>query len=172
MLDFIPLTADTFYEFEQDILASEAIFPENIRESSEGYLEALQKENSLGLVARFQNRYVGNVVGFQPCTEACKELRLHEVHNDVDDLVYLFNIVTLPEFQNQGFGKKLLRAFLDTVKDAGFRKVGGHFRGNGSLKNFKVLGGKEMACFDNWFDTGESYTYCVICMEEESTQAY
>ena len=110
---------------------------------------------------------MGNVVGFRPCKDACETLKLHEVHESVEDLIYLFNIVTLPEFQNQGFGKKLLRAFLDAVKAAGFRKVGGHFRGNGSLKNFKLLGGKELGRFENWFDTGEAYTYCVVCVDGE-----
>lgn len=42
----------------------------------------------------------------------------------------------------------------------GFRKIGGHFRGNGSLANFKRMGGRELAAFDDWFGTGERYLYC------------
>jgi ribosomal protein S18 acetylase RimI-like enzyme len=159
MLDFVPLTAGNFSEFEHHIMASEEVFPENIRESAESYLEALQQEGSLGLVARLDSFYVGNVVGFSPDAEQCELLRLDRSHIAAADLLYLFNIVTLPAYQGRGFGRELLRRFLAQARAAGFRKVGGHFRGNGSLKNFKTLGGEELGCFEDWFGTGERYTY-------------
>jgi len=162
MLDFHPLTADNFLRFEADILRSEILFPEEIRESSEDYLRALRQEPSVGLVARFAADYVGNVVGFAPDDAQCRELRLGEVGVDRGGLVYLFNIVTLPDFQGQGVGRRLLGEFLAVAAARGFRRVGGHFRGNGSLANFKRLGGRELAGFDDWFGTGERYLYCEL----------
>jgi ribosomal protein S18 acetylase RimI-like enzyme len=164
VLEIAPLTPGNFPEFVEDILASEEIFPANLRESAEDYLEALKQERALGLVAHKASRYVGNVVGFQPTGEQCAILRLDEVQTGEADLIYLFNIVAMPEFQGQGLGRRLLQAFLCQAREAGFKKVGGHFRGNGSLKNFKTLGGEELAAFDDWFDTGERYTYCELAL--------
>ncbi|WP_186442926.1 GNAT family N-acetyltransferase [Desulfobotulus alkaliphilus] len=165
MLDFTALTADNFYDFEKEILSSEEVFPENIRESSESCLATLQSAGGMGLVAFFQGRYVGNVLGFQPLGEVFTDLKLHDVYGENSvNLIYLSNIVTLPEFQHQGFGRQLLKAFVNAAENAGFQKVGGHFRCNGSLKNFKALGGQELASFDNWYDTGETYTYCDLAL--------
>ena len=164
MLDFLPLTAQNFPEHEKDIMASEEIFPANIRETSEDYLEALQQERALGLLGRYGQNYLGNVVGFAPGGRLRTELRLDEVSPADGQLIYLFNIVTMPEFKGTGYGRRLLEAFLDEARQAGFCRVGGHFRGNGSLKNFKSLGGVELAGFDNWFDTGERYLYCELAL--------
>jgi ribosomal protein S18 acetylase RimI-like enzyme len=162
VLDFVPLTAKNFPQFEQDILTSEELFPVDIRESAESYLAALRQEHSLGVIARHHCLYVGNAVGFSPDAEQCEILRLDKVQTAATDLLYLFNIVTLPAYQGRGFGKELLRIFLDSARSAGFKKVGGHFRGNGSLKNFRCLGGEELGVFDDWFGTGERYTYCEL----------
>ncbi|WP_246052201.1 GNAT family N-acetyltransferase [Desulfobotulus mexicanus] len=165
MLDFTILTADNFHMFEKDILASEEIFPENIRESSESCLGTLESTGGMGLVAFFQDRYLGNALGFQPLGDVFTDLKLHEVYGEKRvNLIYLSNIVTLPEFQHKGFGRQLLKAFVDAAEKAGFNRVGGHFRCNGSLKNFKALGGQELASFDNWYDTGETYTYCDLAL--------
>lgn len=163
MLDFHPLTAANFPRFEEDILRSEAIFPENIRESGEDYLAALKRRRAMGLIARHGQAYVGNVVGFSPCRKQREELRLneHPAPNPVG-LIYLFNIVTMPDFQGRGCGRHLLEEFCRQARRRDFRKVGGHFRGNGSLKNFTALGGRPLAVCPDWFATGESYTYCEL----------
>lgn len=103
MLDFHPLTAANFPRFEEDILRSEAIFPENIRESGEDYLAALKRRRAMGLIARHGQAYVGNVVGFSPCRKQREELRLneHPAPNPVG-LIYLFNIVTMRTFRAGG----------------------------------------------------------------------
>lgn len=165
MLEFHPLTAANFPRFEEEILRSEAIFPENIRESGEDYLAALKRQRAVGLVARHGQAYVGNVVGFAPCREQRQVLRLNE-HSAPEDagLIYLFNIVTMPEFQGRGCGKHLLGEFCQRARQRGFHKVGGHFRGNGSLKNFTGLGGRPLAVCHDWFATGESYTYCELLL--------
>ncbi|MDH5299529.1 MAG: GNAT family N-acetyltransferase [Desulfobulbaceae bacterium] len=149
MLDFHPLTVENFRCFEEHILRSEAVFPEAIRESSADYLSALKRERSIGLVAHLAKDYVGNVVGYAPCPEQRRELRLSEAGAEKSGLVYLFNIVTLPDYQGQGLGRRLLGEFLEVARANGFRKVGGHFRGNGSLANFRRLGGRELAAFED-----------------------
>lgn len=167
MLEVSRLTAGNFPDYATEILASEEVFPVNIRESAEDYLEALRQERAVGLVAHIAMRYVGNAVGFHPIGRQVAILRLNEMKGKstpTTDLIYLFNIVAMPEFQGQGLGRELLQAFLGRAKEVGYTKVGGHFRGNGSLKNFKALGGEELAGFDNWFGTGERYTYCELTL--------
>jgi ribosomal protein S18 acetylase RimI-like enzyme len=161
VLEFVPLTLNNFHFYEPDIMASEEIFPEDIRETTEGYLEALAQERALGLIARLHDAYVGNALGFLPDARQCEILRLDPA-TAADDLLYLFNIVTLPAYQGRGFGKELLKIFLEKARDAGFKRVGGHFRGNGSLKNFRCLGGEQLGTFEDWFGTGERYTYCEL----------
>ena len=162
MLDYKDLTKENYRHLEPLVMASEEVFPENIRETSEAYFEALCQEGVQAFIAHCNGDYAGNVVGFPPCPIMQKELRLHEMEIDMDGLIYLFNIVAMPQFQGQGVGKQLLMRFLELSHAAGFSRVGGHFRGNGSLSNFARYGGETLATFDNWFDTGESYCYCEL----------
>lgn len=162
MLDFDLLTVANFPFFEADILRSEQLFPPDLRETSEDYQVALASSQALGLVARQGRVYVGNAVGFAPCPEQRTQLRLEHLRSSENELIYLFNIVTLPDFQNRGYGRQLLTEFCLQARLTGFRKVGGHFRGNGSLKNFTILGGRALATCPDWFATGECFTYCEL----------
>ena len=164
MVEFHCLTAKNYDHYEALIMASEEVFPENIRESSEAYREALSQDAVQAYIATCDGAYAGNVIGFSPCPVQQKQLRLLEMEISVDGLIYLFNIVAMPHFQGRGVGKGMLRYFLEQSHAAGFTRLGGHFRGNGSLNNFVKFGGEVLATFDNWFDTGESYCYCELVL--------
>lgn len=166
MLEFHPLTAANFQHYQPLVMASEEIFPENIRETPDAYLDALKQEGLQAYLVFCSGDYAGNVVGFLPGQKLQKELRFDEMKVSLDGLIYLFNIVALPAFQGQGIGKKMLRFFMEQSHAAGFRRLGGHFRGNGSLNNFTKFGGTILATFDNWFDTGECYCYCELSLAE------
>ncbi len=166
MPEFSLLSLANFSRFEADILRSEEIFPEEIRETGDDYRQVLAAAGSFGLIAHLEGAYAGNAVGYVPGVEARRELRLAEAGGVDRDLVYLFNIVTMPQFQGCGLGRRLLAAFFDVAAARGFRAVGGHFRGNGSLANFKRLGGRELAGFDDWFGTGERYVYCELDLDQ------
>ena len=162
MLEFRPLSLANFSACQQDILASEAVFPLEIRETAETYREALGQP---GLVAHMVYRngvYAGNVVGFSLGVEQARELRLNEIAISAEGMIYLFNIVAMPQMQGCGIGKRMLAHFLEQARLAGFERVGGHFRGNGSLQNFLGLGAKVLAEFEDWFGTGECYSYCEL----------
>ncbi|WP_303721023.1 GNAT family N-acetyltransferase [Malonomonas rubra] len=162
MFEFRRLTAENFCHYEYLVMASEEVFPEDIRETPETYLEALRQDGVQAFLAYFAGDYAGNVVGFSPCPVQQRILRLHELDTSLDGLIYLFNIVAMPQFQGCGVGRHLLKYFLSESREAGFIRVGGHFRGNGSLKNFTNRGGAVLAVFDDWFGTGESYSYCEL----------
>lgn len=162
MLKFTPLTRQNYCFFEECILLSEQLFPENIRETSESYRDALCQPGAVACIASVDGVYAGNVIGFNPTTDMQQLLRLHELDTELDELIYLFNIVSLPKFKGSGVGMGLLNQLLINSKRGGFSRVGGHFRGNGSLQNFTQCGGEILANFDNWFDTGETYSYCEL----------
>jgi len=161
-LEYIEFTFENFHLHEGDIMSSEEIFPEEIRETSENYRKALKQEGAIGLIARIDSAYVGNALGFSPSGEFHEALRMDEIATDTKELIYLYNIVTMPEFQSKGYGRELLDFFIKKTARSGFSKVGGHFRNNGSLKNFKNMGGDEVATFEDWFGTGEDYIYCEL----------
>ncbi|MDT8318136.1 MAG: GNAT family N-acetyltransferase [bacterium] len=161
-LEYMEFTSENFHLHEVDIMSSEEIFPEEIRETSENYLNALKQHGAIGLIARLDSAYVGNVIGFSPSGEFHEALRMDEVATDTKGLIYLYNIVTMPEFRAKGYGRELLDFFIKKTARSGFSRVGGHFRNNGSLKNFKNMGGDEVALFEDWFGTGEDYIYCEL----------
>ncbi len=162
MLEYRTLRAENFHEHEAEILASEEIFPPEIRETAATYRAALNQQGVQAYLAYFQGRYAGNVVGFKPCAGQRVELRLDEINIQPEGLIYLFNIVALPQVQGRGIGRQMLAHFLQCSRQAGFVRVGGHFRGNGSLKNFLDQGAEVLAVFDDWFGTGEAYSYCEL----------
>ena len=164
MLEFRPLTLKNFARHQAEILASEAIFPLEIRETVATYRAALGQPGLVAHLVYRQGVYAGNVVGFSPCPVQRAQLRLDEIDVPCDGLLYLFNIVAMPEMQGCGIGKRMLAHFLDCARQAGFDRVGGHFRGNGSLKNFTDLGAEVVAIFADWFDTGEDYNYCELSL--------
>ncbi len=165
MISFARLTTENYPHYETQIMTSEELFPEDIRETSEAYLDALNREGVHAFVAFCGQEYAGNVVGFPLCPEQSRILRFDEIDICHKGLIYLFNIVAMPDFSGGGAGKSLLRQFLSSARDAGFSRVGGHFRGNGSLHNFLKAGGRILGTFDNWFGTGETYTYCEVDLE-------
>lgn len=120
------------------------------------------------MVALYDGRYVGNIIGFCPLTNDRQTLCLHQVMATLGSkLIYLFNIVVDFEFQSLGLGRRLLRHFLSLAKVAGYQKVGGHFRGNRSEKNFKILGAQNLGLFEDWFGSAERFTYYELSMETQ-----
>lgn len=162
MVEFLPLTATNFHCYQASIMATEELFPEEIREQPEDYLAALGQQGAQAFVALCGGKYAGNVVGFPPCEVQRQVLRFDEVDTCLNGLIYLFNIASLPDFQGQGLGRMMLGHFAESAYRAGFCKIGGHFRPNGSLENITRLGAEVLTTFDNWFETGESYAYCEL----------
>lgn len=171
MLVYKSLCLENFHQYERDILASEEVFPPEIRETAETYRAALAQKEVQAYLAFLSGRYAGNVIGFSPCPVQQQELRLHEVQTCPEGLIYLFNIVALPEMQGCGLGQKMLAHFLEASRAAGFQRVGGHFRDNRSLKNFLRIGADVLHWFDDWFGTGEAYAYCELYLDERTVSA-
>ncbi len=162
MIRVIRLTADNYPHHETQIMGSEELFSEDIRETTEAYLDALNRDRVQAFVAFCGHEYAGNVVGFPLCSEQSRILRFDEIDICHEGLIYLFNIVAMPAFSGIGAGKSLLHQFLTSAWKAGFDRAGGHFRGNGSLSNFLKIGGQVLGTFDDWFETGETYSYCEV----------
>lgn len=147
------------------ILRSEEVFPADLRETAESCREALGRDRGFGLALYDSDDYAGNAIGFGIAGPAYRDLGLDAFRPMDTSVVYLFNIVTLPEFRGRGHGKRLLAEFCDRAAMEGFTTLAGHFRDNGSLKNFLEIGGVELGRVEDWFGTGETYAYCERALE-------
>jgi ribosomal protein S18 acetylase RimI-like enzyme len=79
-------------------------------------------------------------------------------------MIYMFNFVIEPEYQNKGYGSQLLKEFIKSAKEKGYKKLLGHFRQNSSLHLVKKLGAKEKKTYKNWCKTKENYTLCELVL--------
>lgn len=170
MFEFSLLTRQNFPRYLSDLISSENLFPENIRETPESLYDAVACPGSLAYVVHCRGDYAGNIIGFPPSATHLQLLRLDDLEGSRDQLLYLFNIVTMPQFQGQGLGRRMLSHFIAAGTQEGFQRVGGHFRGNASIKNFLALGGQVLASFDDWFETGETYDYCELILPLEERE--
>lgn len=165
MLRFERFTQVNLEDYLPSILRSEAVFPPDLRETADTCREALGRDRAFGLALYDSGDYAGNAIGFGIAGPAYRDLGLDAFRPMDTSVVYLFNIVTMPEFRGRGLGKRLLSEFCDQAAMEGFTTLAGHFRDNGSLKNFLEIGGVELGRVEDWFGTGETYAYCERALE-------
>lgn len=105
-LRLVELTLDNYRLFLPRILDSERLFPEAIRLDEGQLCRVLGGERSIAYLAFHQERYAGNALALSPTDEDVAELELLGV-TPRNGLLYLYNLVVLPEFQRHGFGPAL-----------------------------------------------------------------
>ena len=142
------------------IAALESIYPEELRSERDDILEMLSLEGSVAYAALSDGAVAGAVYGFAPDKEKIEDYFLSDIVRPGD--IYLESITVGPSLQGQGMGLSLIRAFADGAREAGYRRIVGHFRRNGSLALAKKIGGTEVRTECDWFGTGEEFVCCVI----------
>jgi len=162
-LEFKNLTLENLASYEQEILASEQLFHENLREDSESIRETAECRGYIGFVALLGGKYIGNIQGFCPTQEDIDEMELLGVKED-PEAIYIGNFVINPEHQGRGYGSQLLTEMIRSARDARFRRLEGHFRNGASVHIVKKAGAEEIETHDDWFKTGEPYTHCRIAL--------
>ena len=73
--------------------------------------------------------------------------------------IYCYSNTVLPKFQWKGFGSILKAHWLGILKQMGALTVIGHARPGSSLAINKKFGADLGPVFDDWYGTGESYTF-------------
>lgn len=142
------------------IAALELIYPENLRSDRDDIAEMLSLEGSVAFAALSDGIVAGAVFGFPPDEEKVEDYFLSDIVRPGD--IYLESITVGEALQGQGMGLRLIRAFADGAREAGYRRIVGHFRRNGSLALAKKIGGAEVRIERDWFGTGEEFVCCVI----------
>jgi len=163
MLKFEDLTSTNWLKYEKFVLHSEIVFQKPIRNSSEEYLKVISLENSICKIALLDSKYIGNIIGFCPTKKDILEEGLKDVKED-HNMIYMFNFVIEPEYQNKGYGSQLLNEFIKSAKEKKYKKLLGHFRPNSSLYLLKKLGAEEKKTYKNWWKTKEDYTLCKLML--------
>lgn len=161
VLEFRNLTLENLAQYELEILESELVFHEDLREDSESVRETMACRGYMGKLAILDGKYIGNAQGFSPMQADIDEMELKGVNED-SGMIYIGNFVIDSGYKGNGFGTQLLLEFTRESKLRGFRRAEGHFRNGTSLHVARKLGAEEVEVFEDWYGTGEPYTHCRI----------
>ena len=153
------ITASNRELYADGAASLEEVYPEELRSDRADILEMFSMEGCVAYVALADGKVAGAVFGFPPDAEKISSYSLFDIARGGD--IYLESITVGPSLQGQGAGLALIRAFADGAKAAGFRRIVGHFRKNGSLHLAKKLGGIEIRTEHDWFGTGEDFVCCI-----------
>jgi len=124
---FLDLNKDTWKTYKNLILNSENIFPMGIRCTRAEYDYLMKKGTAIGKILLLDDTYVGNVIG----EKLDRYIRMPNF--DVGKLkskktIYMESIVVEPQYQNQGYGRKLMQELISDAKSQGFEYIVGHYR--------------------------------------------
>ena len=153
----------------------EEVYHENLRMDADEKADLLKQAEAVWLYERGSRRLIGETYGI-PIRDA-----LDEDEDGFDDLVpfkhqkalYIFSTTILPAFQGRGLGTILKAFFLGVVSQAGFDIVLGHARNGASLHLNRTFGAEIRAVHEDWYGTGEPYSFYVIKpMSRESNHAH
>lgn len=161
MLKFKDLTPANWKKYKKNIMSSELLFNESLRNSIEEYSTIVSRESSVCKIALLGSEYIGNIIGFCPTIEDIIKEELKGVKED-SWMVYLFNFVIDSEYQEHGYGSSLVYEFLKSAKKQGYKRLLGHFRQNSSLHIIKKIGAKEKKIYKNWYKSRENYVLCEL----------
>ena len=161
MIESDDLKAENWGKYGELILSSELIYPQQIRTPMEEFIEILSSEDTVAKVLLVDSRYAGNAIGFCLTGEEKRDFGLDGVTAG-SNVIYLFNFVVNPEFQGNGYGRRLLKEFIMAARNKGYDTLAGHFRNNGSLHIIEKLGAQKKGILKDWESTGEDYIFCLL----------
>jgi len=165
MIDIEDITLRNWDELKADVMRSEMVYPESIQAKEDEYTNILHTQGSVAKAIKVDGRYVGNVFGCD-----AKLLQTIGEYDSLDNLlsvdaektIHVNNVVIDTPYQEQGYAKRLLQAFIAEAQKKGYTKLVGFFRPNNSLPLIKSMGGKEVKVFKDWWNTGEDYVFCEL----------
>jgi GNAT superfamily N-acetyltransferase len=148
--------------YADGIAALEAVYPEEIRADGDDIREMISRPGSVVSAALTDGTVTGAVFGFPLDEDQIAEYRLAGTYRDGD--IYLESITVDASLRGQGVGFKLISSFADEARAAGYRRIVGHFRKNGSLLLIRKIGGIEVLTEHDWCGTGEDFVCCVCAL--------
>lgn len=159
---FERLSASNWHVYKCAVLDSEQMFDESLRTEEEEYAQMIADPHTISLVMLIDGQYAGSAITKSLKPEDRGELHLNDLPED-PSAIYLHNFVIETHHQGQGLGLALMKQLVEMLKkEARFTKLTGHFRPNGSLATILKLGGKLIKEEQNWFGTGETFSYCEL----------
>jgi ribosomal protein S18 acetylase RimI-like enzyme len=159
---FVHVSLSSWNDYRADILALEKEYPDALSADEEEYLEIIARKKSLCLLLAYDKKVAGCAIGFPLNRDEVAGYRLDDVWTD--DSFYLESITIAAVFQGKGLGLSLMTEFAERVRRAGYKRITGHFRENGSFAIIKKMGGTCLHTEYNWYDTGENYQCCSILL--------
>lgn len=158
MISLHTITRENLSRYAKGISALESTYPEELRADESSVLEMLSDDEAIAIVALSGDTVAGAVYGFSLSEEEIEEYNLSEVASDGD--IYLESITVDESVRGKGVGYQLIAAFADEAYKAGFSRIVGHFRQNGSFALAKKIGGKVLHREADWYGSGEDFICC------------
>lgn len=158
-ISFVKLGCNNFDSFKILIEESEKIYPEELRTEINDYKEIVCEKDSISFLVYIDNKYAGNIIGCQP-----SESDLNDSSQNIPSgrIIYVYNLLIIPEFQGKGYGKKLMQKFIETAVKLNYKYIAGNFRLNGSYKIAKSFNPIFEKVTHNWEDSEEDFVYCLF----------
>jgi len=160
-LSFIRLDTHNWPQYKESIMLSEQIFDESLRTEEEEYADMVSDPQSVSIIALMENEYAGSAITKRLKLEDLEDLHLEPQVLNTSSL-YLNNFVVDEKWQGKGIGLAMMQNLVKRLKEVNIQHLNGHFRPNGSLAAMLKLGGMIVKEEPNWFDTGETYSYCEL----------
>ena len=150
------LTLDDLFIWEEDILNSQQLFHPKLRVEKDELSEIV--EENISKIAKVNFKYAGHCL-------ACRLLpsELPDYFSPINKrrVLDLYHIAVDVPYQRQGVGTGLVQSVITSAKEKGFRQLIGWYNLN-SLPLIKKFGAVEIEKEQDWYESGEEYTCCVL----------
>jgi GNAT superfamily N-acetyltransferase len=159
LIKYIYVEPEDFDKYSNLIEESEKIYPESLRTEIQDYKEVIE-ENSCTILLYIDETYIGNIIGSIPSKIEYEEMEL-PFNIQLNKIMYIYNLLIIPEFQGKGYAKLLFKEFINKVKYLRIEYISGHFRQNGSYKTIKNFNPIYEKTYKNWEESNEDFVFCI-----------
>ena len=158
--DFVSVVPSSWPGLREGIIDIEQkSFPASIRDSVESLYELVCSSTSIFLALRFRSDR--DVVGYVVADLLEKFPDIPGVATDPcfgrDNTIYVYSVAVQRDWSRRGLGVALQKECLRRASFRGIERATAHVR-SGALDRMR-LGGRVIASFKNWYDTGSTFDY-------------
>lgn len=139
------------------------LYSSPLRESEDELRTICENPNAVFVLILDNDIVVGYICGEDVREYVWSGDEEYDAHLEEAGTLYVETFNVRPEFQGRGYGKMLLKTFIEEANKKAFKFISGHFSDNGpSIHIAKKLGAK-IRCTDvDYAGTGKTFHYAVI----------
>ena len=134
------------------------VFPRGLWWTPKNFIDSLKDEKHIARLATIDGKFAGFSFGLYdkvPDEALGKTPKLKKV-------IHLYYIFLDRPYLHSGYGYQLLTDFVEKAQSRGYRTLTVFAKRGPSLKNLQKIGARRMKIFENFYGTGETYTFCAM----------